>query len=165
MEAARKTIERRGFGGGIGWSNAWKTCFFARLHDGEQALWYLRRLIGRNAFPNLTDAIFPGRLFQIDGNFGGTAGIAEMLLQSHAGQIELLPALPEAWANGKVSGLRARDGFEVEIAWSGGKLHSARIKSLRGNRCDVRYKDRAVSMATRPGQVLRMDGQLGTTGE
>ena len=160
FQAARKTIERRGFGGDVGWSNAWKTCFFARLHDGEQAHWYLSRLIGRNAFPNLMNACFPGRVFQIDGNFGGTAAVAEMLVQSHAGQIELLPALPKAWANGKVTGLRARGGFEVDIAWAGGRLGDVRIKSLRGGPCTVRYKERSADLPTRSGQVLRFDGDL-----
>ena len=160
FEAASKTIEKRGFGGDVGWSNAWKTCFFARLHDGEQAHWYLTRLIGRNAFPNMLNACWPGRTFQIDGNLGGTAGIAEMLLQSHTGQLELLPALPEAWANGKVTGLRARGGFEVDLAWADGRLSDARIKSLRGGRCGVRYNDRSIDLTSRPGQVLHLDGNL-----
>jgi len=160
FQAARKTIERRGFGGDVGWSNAWKTCFFARLRDGEQAHWYFSRLVGRNAFPNLMDACFPGRVFQIDGNFGGTAAVAEMLVQSHAGQLELLPALPKAWANGKVAGLRARGGFEVDVAWADGRLRDVRIKSLRGGRCAVRYKERIAERPTRLGQVLRLDGEL-----
>jgi len=160
LDACRNVLDRRGFGGDIGWSNAWKTCFFARLHDGEQAHWYLNRLIGRNAFPNLMNACWPGRTFQIDGNFGGTAGIAEMLLQSHAGQLELLPALPKAWANGKVTGLRARGGFELDMAWTEARLGDVRIKALRGGPCRVRYKDRTVDLPTRPGQVLHLDGDL-----
>jgi alpha-L-fucosidase 2 len=160
LDACGKVLQRRGFGGDVGWSNAWKTCFFARLHDGEQAHWYLDRLIGRNAFPNLMNACWPGRIFQIDGNFGGTAGIAEMLIQSHAGQIELLPALPKAWANGKVTGLRARGGFEVDLQWAHGRLRDVRIKSLRGNPCTVRYQDESVDLRSRPGQVFHLDAAL-----
>jgi len=160
LDACRKVLERRGFGGDVGWSNAWKACFFARLHDGKQAHWYLDRLIGRNAFGNLMNACFPGRVFQIDGNFGGTAAVAEMLLQSHTGRLELLPALPKAWANGKATGLRARGGFELDLAWADGRLSDVRIESLRGGRCRVRYHDRSIDVASRPGQVLHLDGDL-----
>ena len=154
FEAARKTLERRGAGGDVGWSNAWKTNFYARLRDGEQAHAYLRRLIGRNAFPNLMDSCWPGRLFQIDGNFGGTAGIAEMLLQSHGGEIRLLPALPAAWPVGSVKGLRARGGFEVDIAWQDGRLTSARIRSLAGRACRITYGEKTVEFETSKGQRL-----------
>ena len=160
LDACRKVLERRGFGGDVGWSNAWKTCFFARLHDGEQAHWYLDRLIGRNAFANLMNACFPGRIFQIDGNFGGTAGIAEMLLQSHTGQLELLPALPKAWPNGKVVGLRARGGSEVDMEWAAGRLSHVRIKSLRGGRCSIRYKNRSIDLTSLAGQVIHLDEDL-----
>ena len=137
--AARKTLNRRGFGGDIGWSNAWKTSFFARLGDAQQAHFYIKRLISRNGFPNLMNACWPGRVFQIDGNFGGTAGIAEMLIQSHEDEIHLLPALPQAWANGSVKGLKARGGFVVDMAWENSKLSHAVIHSLAGKPCVVRY--------------------------
>jgi alpha-L-fucosidase 2 len=141
LEAARRTLEKRGFGGDVGWSNAWKICFFARLGDAEQAFWYLNRLITRNTFDNLMNACWPGRTFQIDGNFSGTAGIAEMLLQSHGGQIHLLPALPKTWPKGKVTGLRALGGYEVDIYWEGGKLKRAVIKSQTSGPVQIRYKD------------------------
>ena len=139
LEAAKKTLDKRGFGGDVGWSNAWKICFFARLGDAEQAHWYLDRLIARNAFGNLMNACWPGRVFQIDGNFSGTVGIAEMLLQSHGGQIHLLPALPKAWLDGKVKGLCARGGCEVDIEWQGGKLKRAVVRSRPGGPVRIRY--------------------------
>lgn len=160
LKAALKTIERRGFGGDVGWSNAWKTCFFARLHDAEQAHWYLDRLIGRNAFPNLMNACWPGRVFQIDGNFGGTAGVAEMLLQSHTGQLELLPALPTAWPAGAVRGLRGRGGFEVDITWQDGQLDEATIRGIAGRDPVVRYGERTARIALQPGQTAVLNSDL-----
>ena len=160
LDAARKSLERRGFGGDVGWSNAWKTCFFARMHDGEQAHWYLSRLVGRNAFPNLLNGCWPGRVFQIDGNFGGTAGLAEMLLQSHAGEIHLLPALPKAWPRGHIKGLRARGGFEVDIAWKDGKLIKADIHAKRGGICKVRCGDKVVEIKTKAGRSYTFNGHL-----
>jgi len=161
FEAARKTIERRGFGGDVGWSNAWKTCFYARLRNGEKARWYFNRLLTKNALPNLMCALKPGRKsFIVDANFGGTAGFAEMLLQSHDSQIRLLPALPGAWSTGRISGLRARGGFEVDLQWKDGKLLAAAIRNVSGKRCKVPYGEKAVELNLKQGGTAQLDGNL-----
>lgn len=145
--AARKTLEIRG-DAGTGWSRGWKINWWARLLDGDHAYKLVRQLLnyagadgkgGGGTYPNLFDAHPP---FQIDGNFAGTAGMTEMLLQSHLGEIHLLPALPSAWKEGAIKGLRARGGFEVDIQWAEGRLSNALIKASVDGVCQIRNSKR-----------------------
>lgn len=165
--AARVTLNARG-DGGTGWSKAWKISFWARLQDGERAHKVLRELltpvstsivskdsVGGGIYPNLFDCCPP---FQIDGNFGLTAGMAEMLLQSHQqleGEpfIQLLPALPKAWPNGRVTGLRARGGFRVDMIWRGGRLVQAKLVAMNGSACRVGYGQEIRTVRLAPGET------------
>jgi alpha-L-fucosidase 2 len=133
-EAARVSLNARG-DGGTGWAKAWKINLWARLLDGERAHKLLVEQLRESTLPNLWDTHPP---FQIDGNFGATAGITEMLLQSQNDAVHLLPALPPAWKNGTVRGLRARGDITVSMRWSGGKLSEATLESGRSGRVRLR---------------------------
>ncbi len=166
FEAARRTLELRG-DEGTGWSRAWKINFWARMEDGDHAYALVRNLIRKptatkggyagGTLPNLFCTHPP---FQIDGNFGGAAGIAEMLLQSQAGVIHLLPALPSVWPAGAVRGLCARGGFEIDMEWEAGRLKSVVVRSKLGGVCRLRAGEKTRRIETRRGGVYRFGGGL-----
>jgi alpha-L-fucosidase 2 len=164
--AAKKSLEIRG-DRATGWATAWRINLWDRLHDGDHAYGILQFLLSpERTYPDMFDAHPP---FQIDGNFGGASGIAEMLLQDRRlasknsdsqFEVELLPALPKAWPAGSVQGLRARGGFEVDIAWKDGRLTSATVRSLAGNHCRLRYAGITKSLEMKKGAALQINGNL-----
>jgi len=154
--AAKKSLEFRG-DGGTGWSKAWKVNLWAVLEDGDHAGKMLSELITQSTLPNMFDSHPP---FQIDGNFGGTSGVANMLLQSHAGEVALLPALPSAWPEGEVAGLRARGGLEVSIAWKDGKATAATLKATLDRDHKLRSpRGQRVGAITTNGQAVDYEPQ------
>ena len=167
VEAAQRTLDYRlaNGGGHTGWSRAWIVNIFARLHDGERALENLQALLAQSTLPNLFDNHPP---FQIDGNFGGSAGMVEMLLQSHellSGQspeprylVRLLPALPGAWSEGRVTGLRARGGLEVSMDWNEGRLEKATFSSAKYMDVSVQYRGVRRELTVEPGIPMVASG-------
>lgn len=158
-QASKVVLEHRG-DGATGWSMGWKLNQWARLHDGNHAYTLYGNLLKNGTLDNLWDTHAP---FQIDGNFGGTAGITEMLMQSHMGFIHFLPALPDAWAEGSVSGLRAKGNFEVSMVWADGQLQEATIVSNAGGPCSLRYGDMTLKFQTAKGKAYKVavvDGKL-----
>ncbi len=159
FSAAKKTIEKRlaNGGGHTGWSRAWIINFYARLWDGESAYLHLMELLNKSTLTNLFDNHPP---FQIDGNFGGTAGIAEMLLQSQNDVIHILPALPKVWQKGNIRGLKARGNFTIDFDWNNGVLTKLKIKSLSGRHCSIRYKDKLIQFETEVGKEYKLNSDL-----
>lgn len=154
FDAARKALKRRisNGGGHTGWSRAWIINFYARLLDGENAWFHTEELLKYSTLPNLFDNHPP---FQIDGNFGGTAGIAEMLIQSHGKDILLLPSIPAKWAKGSVKGLRARGGFEIDIDWENGEPTAVKVTSLNGNPLRLSSSKGRIDRATSKGETYQ----------
>ena len=159
LEASRKSIEERlkHGGGHTGWSRAVIINFFARQKEGQKALENIQALFAKSTLPNLFDNHPP---FQIDGNFGATAGIAEMLLQSHNGVLQLLPALPPAWKSGHIKGLRSRGGFEVDLYWENGKLTTATVKSSTNKSCTILHEGEKTEFDIGAGQKIKLNEKL-----
>lgn len=155
FRAARLSLEKRlSTGGGhTGWSRAWTACCFARLGDGNKAWEHLRALIVDFATDSLLD-LHPPRIFQIDGNLGGAAAVLEMLLQSYHEKLHFLPALPSAWPEGKVTGLRARGGYTVNLEWKNGRLLKAEVTPLKDKICTIRQKDVIYEVRDRHGNIV-----------
>lgn len=151
-EAAKVVLVHRG-DGATGWSMGWKLNQWARLLDGNHAYTLFGNLLKNGTLDNLWDTHPP---FQIDGNFGGTAGITEMLLQSHIGFIHLLPALPDAWKEGSVSGLCAKGNFEVDMVWEDNLLKEATVHAKSGGKCVIKYGDKALSINTKKGRSYQL---------
>ncbi len=161
FRAAERTIAHRldNGGAGPGWSRAWIINFYARLLQGNTAYEHVKLFLERSIYPNLMDVHPP---FQIDGNFGYTAGVAEMLLQSHEGFLRLLPALPEAWANGSVSGLKARGNITVDLYWKDGRLNRVTLESPVETRVALKYGTLLKEYSLVAGEPLSLNGELNT---
>ena len=157
FEAARVSLQRRleNGGGHTGWSCAWIVSFFARLLSGDQAYEMLCRLFAKGTYRNLFDH-HPTVFFQIDGNYGGAAGIAEMLIQSHEKVISILPALPAAWKSGSFRGFRARGGFVFDASWQDGAITSLSVRSTLGKKLSVRFGEKLIEMDTVAGQAYQL---------
>jgi len=167
-KAVQLSLEKRG-DDGVGWTYAWKIALWARLHNGDRALSMLNKQLrptasmdtkydgGGGTYYNMFDACPP---FQIDGNFGVIAGMTEMLLQSHEDFIELLPALPTNWAEGEISGLKARGAIEVDMKWKGGKLESASAKAMHKTTCKIKYNNRTLEFQLTPGKSINLEKLL-----
>lgn len=153
FEGAMRTLTGRlsKGGGHTGWSRAWIINFYARLKQEDSVRNHLQALFAKSTWPNLFDNHPP---FQIDGNFGGTAGIAEALLQSHGDYVELLPALPAAWSNGSVTGLRARGGFELDITWKGAELSGLKLRSVGGRNLVLKYRQHLLPLTIERGKEI-----------
>ncbi|HRU05819.1 MAG TPA: glycoside hydrolase family 95 protein [Candidatus Brocadiia bacterium] len=160
--AARKSLEKRlaHMPGLSGWSSAWHGCLWARLGNGDRALEQVRLILRQHTTASLLD-LHPPSIFQIDGNFGATAAVVEMLMQSHRGLLRLAPALPKAWPEGEVRGLRARGGFEVDLEWRGGRPTAARIVSLLGKRLRIKVAPWGAPAVTRDGRAVAAREQGG----
>lgn len=166
MKAARQSLIFRG-DEGTGWSLGWKINFWSRFKDGNRTFKLIhmllspaeepQRSIRGGSYPNLFDAHPP---FQIDGNFGGAAGIVEMLIQSHLDQIEILPALPDALPEGMISGVCARGGFELAFKWTGGEMKEVKVLSKAGNICKLKYKDKTIEFDTKQGESFAFNSKL-----
>ncbi|MBD1433203.1 glycoside hydrolase N-terminal domain-containing protein [Sphingobacterium sp. DN00404] len=161
VEAAKQSLRMRG-DDGTGWSLAWKINFWARLKDAQHTYTMIKMLLrpaskAGGSYPNLFDAHPP---FQIDGNFGGAAGIGEMLLQSHTGFVDILPALPKELSQGKVSGLKARGNFEIDLAWDKHKLTQVSVRSHAGKPLKLRYNGQVVELPTKKNKTYTFDTAL-----
>ena len=156
-KASKVVLEHRG-DGATGWSMGWKLNQWARLHDGNHAYKLYGNLLKNGTLDNLWDTHPP---FQIDGNFGGTAGVTEMLMQSHMGFIHLLPALPDAWKDGEVKGLCAKGNFEVNIRWKNGELEEVVILSKNGGICEIKYKHSSIKLKTTKGKTYCLTNKNG----
>ena len=168
IEAAKVSLDARG-NDGTGWSLGWKINFWARLLDGDRAYKLLRRAMqlssddgvnmvdGGGVYANLFSTHPP---YQLDGNMGATAGMAEMLLQSHSGEIHLLPALPKTWTTGIITGLKARGGFLVDIKWENARLVDVRIKTPIAQPVTIRHGKKTVTMDLTEGETLTLNGEL-----